>query len=191
VRHGESEYSARGLLNGDLTVACGLTRRGREEARQLGEALRDEPLELCVTSELQRAVETADEALRGRGVPRVVLPDLNDPLYGPYEGSELEQYRTWASQARSSDTPGTGGESRLAIVERYARAFRSVLARPESTILVVSHSLPVAYALGARDGIAPGARVPLAAHAMPYPFTADELERAAELLERWVANPTW
>ena len=191
ARHGESEFSARGALNGDISVACGLTPAGVEQARRLGEDLRDMPLGLCVTSEFERAKVTADEVLRGREVRRLVLAELNDPLYGPYEGASLEEFRVWAGGASSSDLPGPGGESRRAIVERYARAFRSLLARPEETILVVAHSLPVAYALGARDGLEPGARVPLAEYATPYPFAAAELERATGLLEGWVAAPSW
>jgi broad specificity phosphatase PhoE len=191
ARHGESELSARGLLNGEVAVACGLTARGHDEARGLGEALRGERIDLCVSSQFQRTRETADEALRGRDVPRLILSDLNDPLYGRFEGRQLEEYRAWASSAPSSAVPGRGGESRLAIVERYARAFRTLLARPEEAILVVAHSLPVAYALAAREGTAPGVRVPLAEHAKPYPFTAEELERATGLLEGWTANPTW
>ena len=72
-RHGESEYSVRGAINGDPTVAVALTEEGREQARRLGELLGDEPIELCVTSEFQRVRETADLALAGRGVPRLVL----------------------------------------------------------------------------------------------------------------------
>jgi broad specificity phosphatase PhoE len=191
ARHGESEFSVRSALNGDIAVPCGLTARGREEARALGEALAAEPVDVCVTSEFQRARETADEALRGRGVPRVVMPELNDPLYGPYEGGALEEYRAWASSAPSSAVPGPGGESRAAIVERYTRAFRLLLARPEETVLAVSHSLPVAYALGAREGTPPGPRVPLAEHARPYRFGAEELERATAFLEAWTRAPTW
>jgi len=191
ARHGESEYSARGLMNGDIAVAVGLTARGQEEARRLGEAMRDQPIELCVTSEFQRARETADEALAGRDIPRLVLPELNDPLYGPFEGSTLEEFRGWAAASGSTALPGPGGESRLAIVERYARAFRIVLARPEAVILVVCHSLPIAYAIEAREGRAPEVRAPMAEHAVPYPFTAAELEAAATLLENWVAQPTW
>lgn len=191
ARHGESEYSARGRLNGDITVAVGLTARGREEARGLGAQLRDEPLDLCVTSEFQRARETADLALRGRDVPREIDARLNDPLIGRYEGGSLEDYRAWASASPSSAAPEEGGESRLAIVTRYAAAFRDLLERPEGTILAVCHSLPVSYALGAREGKLPGARMPLAEHATPYPFTADELETAVRLLEMWAASPTW
>jgi broad specificity phosphatase PhoE len=169
----------------------GLTERGQDEARRLGVALRDEPLDLCVTSEFQRARETADLALEGGDVPRLVCPDLNDPLIGPYEGGQLEEYRAWASTHPSTAEPGAGGESRLAIVVRYARAFRALAGRPEEAILVVCHSLPVAYALAAREGRAPGARTPLVDYATPYPFTASELAAAAALLERWAAEPTW
>jgi broad specificity phosphatase PhoE len=191
ARHGESEYSAVGRLNGDITIAVGLTPHGREEARRLGESLRGVPLDVCVTSEFQRVRETADIALDGRDVPREVDPRLNDPLIGRYEGLGIEDYRAWASANPSSAAPEGGGESRHAIIDRYVRAFRDLLARPEDDLLVVCHSLPVSYALGARDGTPPGARMPLAEHATPYPFTADELERATSLLAQWVAEPTW
>lgn len=191
VRHGESEYSARGALNGDPTVACALTPLGREQAGALALRLAEESLDLAVTSEFPRVRETADALLRGRDVPRLVLPELNDPRYGDYEGAQLEDYRAWASSSPSSAVPGEGGESRLAIVERYVRAFRTILARPEAEILVVAHSLPISYALGAREGLEPGARVPLAELATPYPFTRAELERATGLLEEWAASPTW
>jgi len=178
-------------MNGDIAVAVGLTARGREEARRLGEALRDQPIDLCVTSEFQRARETADEALAGRDIPRLVVPELNDPLYGPFEGSTLDEFRGWAAASGSTALPGPGGESRLAIVERYARAFRILLARPEDAILAVCHSLPIAYAMEARSGRPPAVHAPMAEHAVPYPFTAAELEAAADLLENWAAHPTW
>ncbi len=191
ARHGESVFNVLELMNGDVELPGGLTPLGHEQAAALGEALRGERLDLCVTSEFERARATADEALAGRDVPRVVLPALNDPLYGPYEGKRLEAYRAWAWAHPATATPGEGGESRVAIVERYARAFRALLARPEETILVVAHSLPIAYALGARGGQGPGRRVPLVANAAPYPFSAPELERVAAVLEQWVAAPGW
>jgi alpha-ribazole phosphatase len=191
ARHGESEYSARELLNGDVLVSVGLTEAGMQQARRLGEVLRAEQPDLCITTELERARLTADLALGGRDVPRIVLGELNDPLYGPYEGRTITEYRAWATGAASSAAPGDGGESRYAIVERYVRGFRFVLDRPEEAILVVAHSLPISYLLGALEGLEPGAKAPLVPYAIPYGLTAEELERCIGVLEAWLAAPTW
>jgi alpha-ribazole phosphatase len=191
ARHGESEFSVRGALNGDASVPGGLTAAGRDQARRLGERLDGTALDLCITSALQRTRETADDALGDRAVPRLVLPELNDPRYGRFEGALLADYRAWAWDEPSSALPGPDGESRLALVERYAGAYRAVLARPERELLVVGHSLPIAYAIAARDGSPPAARMPLVAYAEPHPFTAEELERVVAVLEAWAAAPTW
>jgi alpha-ribazole phosphatase len=191
VRHGETTFNVERLVNGDLAVACPLTERGEEQARRLGEQVAGERIDLCVTSEFERAQRTADLALDGRDVPRVVLRELNDPRYGSFEGALLEDYRAWAGSAPSSTEAPGGGESRVAIVERYVRGFRAVLERPEETVLVVSHSLPVAYVLAAEAGDPPGPRVPLVDCAHPYRLAAGELERAVALLDAWVAEPTW
>jgi broad specificity phosphatase PhoE len=144
-----------------------------------------------VTSEFDRTRRTADLALAGRDVPRLVLPELNDPRYGRFEGGPLETYRYWASSAASRTVPPGEGESRLSIVARYASGFRAILGRPEETVLVVCHSLPVAYVLEAREGRVPARRVALVDYAFPYRLSADELLRAIELLEGWARDPTW
>jgi broad specificity phosphatase PhoE len=174
-------------VNGDPSVPCPLSVRGREEALALGRALRDEQIDLCVTSEFGRTHETADLALTGRHVPRFVLSDLNDPNYGSFEGGLLDDYRAWARAHRSDEAP-PGGETREQIVARYACGYEAVLARPEETILVVAHSLPVAYVLGGGD-IAPV--VPLVGHAEPHRLSAPELARRVERMRAWLADPTW
>jgi broad specificity phosphatase PhoE len=191
MRHGESVFSVRGLLNGDASVPGGLTPVGVEQARVLGERLRDVPIDLVVTSELERAIETADIATAGRHLPRLVLPGLNDPRYGRFEGGSLEAYRDWAHSSSSSAEPGDGGESRYAMVERYTAAFRLILGRQEDTVAVFAHSLPLAYAIAAHDGLAPGARMPLVEYATPYEFSADELALIVAELDRWLAAPTF
>lgn len=191
ARHGESIFSERQLVNGEVTVPGPLTRRGADEARELGRLIAGDPIDLCVTSEFERTRQTADLALDGRDVRRIVVPELNDPLYGRYEGGALEDYRSWADSAASGDAVPGGGESRRLIIERYTRGFRLVLERAERCSLVVAHSLPIAYILAARDATLPARRVPLVEHAHPYRFAAEELERAVTLLEDWCVAPTW
>ena len=191
ARHGESEFSVRGAVNGEVGVACPLTATGVAEATRLGEELADEPIDLCVTSRFERARQTADVALAGRDVPRLVLAEFDDPRYGSFEGGPLEDYRTWASSSPSRVAAPGGGESRLAIVERYVRGFRTLQGREERTLLLVAHSLPLAYAFAAREGTPPGPRVPLVEYAKAYRLDAARLAGVADVLEAWCAAPTW
>jgi probable phosphoglycerate mutase len=192
ARHGESEYSLHGRLNGDPAAAVGLTKQGEEEARRLARELADEPLELAVHTGFPRTRATLELVLAGRDVPVAQEPRLADPRAGDFEGLTLDEYRAWAwTRSSREDAPG-GGESRLAIVRRYAAAYRALLERGERTILVVLHALPVAYLLLARDGEPPRPRVDVRVeYARPYRFAAEELERALSVLERWCAAPTW
>ena len=191
VRHGESEYSAKMLVNGDPSVRVALTEEGREQAEQLRDRLESEPIDLCVVTEFGRTHETADLALTGREVPRVELRDLNDPFYGAFEGKGLAEYRKWAGTHGPLDVPPGDGETRALIAQRYARAFRWLLDRPEETILVVCHSLPIAFALAAADGRRPSARMPLVTPAEPHILYEPSLREAVERIEEWVRDPVY
>jgi broad specificity phosphatase PhoE len=191
VRHGESVYSAKALVNGDPSIACGLTDIGQQQARQLGERLAGEPIGLCVVTEFPRTHETADLVLGEREIPRLVVSELNDPFYGEFEGRALADYRKWAATHGPEDAPPGRGETRLAIASRYVRGFRILLGRPESSLLVVCHSLPIAFAVAAADGRSPRAKMPLITHAEPHVLYEGQLEQAAARLEEWTQNPVY
>jgi broad specificity phosphatase PhoE len=190
ARHGESEPSAAGLVSGDPTEPHGLTDTGRDQARRLGRLLQDEPIELCVTSEFVRVRETADLALAGRDVPRLVVPDLNDVRFGEFEGRPFAEYRAWAEARDPTEAP-PGGESRAEVAVRYVRGLRLVLARPERLILVVAHGLPLRYTLLALQGLDPTPIVEQVPLAEPYRLEWDALKRATGRLARWSETPVW
>lgn len=191
ARHGESELSVGGIVNGDPTVPCALTAAGREQAQRLGDLLADTELDLCVTSEFERVRETADLALAGRHVPRVALLELNDVRFGRFEGSMLGEYRKWAGANEPTTAAPEGGESRAATIARYVSAYRTILARPEPTILVVTHGLPIRYILNALDGRPPEPLVDQVPYAEPYRLSARDLDGAVTLLEAWGLRPMW
>ena len=191
ARHGESELSVVGRTNGDPSIAVALTETGREEARQLGRDLADEAVDLCVTSEFLRAQETADLALAGRQVPRLVLAELNDIRFGEFEGRPLTEYRAWAhSHGPDEPAPG-GGDSRAQTVARYVAAYGELLDRPEASVLVVAHGLPVRYVLDAVEGRNPAAAVSQVPYAEPFRLSVDELRKAVARLAAWADNPVW
>jgi broad specificity phosphatase PhoE len=191
ARHGESELSVDGRTNGDPGISCALTDAGREQARRLGQLLEADDLGLCATSEFQRAQETADLALEGREVPRLVLPELNDIRFGDYEGRALTEYRAWAHAHGPEEAAPGGGDSRAETVRRYIRAYQMILARPEQTILVIAHGLPVRYVLDAVKGDNPAAAVEQVPYAEPFRVDADDLSAAVERLAEWAASPAW
>ena len=191
VRHAESVFSARGLATGRVDVRCPLSERGEAQARALAGVLGNEDIDLSVTSELERTRQTADIALADRAVPRIVVPELNDPLYGRYEGGPLDAYLAWALANDSAAEPPGGGERRQTLVARYADGFRRVVERPERAILVVTHSLPIAYVLMALAGRDPARRVPVVEYAKPHAISGRELAQAVVRLDAWCAAPTW
>jgi broad specificity phosphatase PhoE len=191
VRHAESVLSARGIANGRADVPCPLSERGVAQARALAQQLASEDIDLCVTSELERTQETADIALADRAIPRIVVSELNDPLYGRYESGPLDAYLAWAHANNSAAEPPGGGEQRQQLVARYAAGFRRLLGRTERTILLVTHALPAAYVLTARAGRDPAPQVPYVEYAKIHVFSARELADAVARLEAWCAAPTW
>jgi broad specificity phosphatase PhoE len=185
-RHGESTLNLEGRVNGDPSLPVPLTERGREEARLLGQQIAHIPIEICIHSRFPRTEETARIALAGRDVPFVVEPLLDDIDVGHLEGKTLDAYRAWKrAHGRADSFPA--GESLDNAARRYARAYRGVLARREETILVVTHEIPLRYAINAADRSddLDGPTHQLA-NATPYLFDNASLGRAVEQIDRLV-----
>jgi broad specificity phosphatase PhoE len=184
ARHGESTLNVQRVVNGDPDVEVRLTEKGREESRLLRDQVRNVDLDLCVHTRFDRTRETAEIALEGRNVPLDVEPLLDDVDVGELEGVTIEDYRAWKREHTRRDA-FPGGESLDDAAVRYARGFQRLLARPERTILVVTHEIPVRYALNAAEGSDdPDAPHHQLGNATPYVFGEEQLARAAERLVR-------
>jgi broad specificity phosphatase PhoE len=180
ARHGESTLNFEQRINGDPSVPVRLTEKGLEESRLLGQQIAHVPIELCVHTRFGRTQETAQIALEGRDVSFEVDPLLDDIDVGELEGLTLEDYRGWKrAHTRSDAFPG--GESLDDAARRYAQALRELLERPEASILVVTHEIPLRYAINAADGSdeldGPTRQL---ANATPYLFDENALSRAVE-----------
>ena len=184
TRHGESTLNFENRINGDPAVPVALTENGREEARLLGRQVDHVRLDLCVCTRFSRTRETAEIALAGRDVPIEVEPLLDDIDVGEHEGLPLEDYRAWKREHTRRD-PFPGGESLDAAARRYAQAFRKLLGRPETSVLVVTHEIPIRYAINAADSSdnldGPAHQL---GNATPYLFDEEALGRAIEGIER-------
>lgn len=187
VRHAESTLNHEQRINGDPSVPVELTAHGREEARQLGLQLAHLPLDLCVHTRFSRTRATAEIALAGRDVPFVEEPLFDDVDVGELEGKTIEAYREWKrAHARGDRFPG--GESLDDTARRYARGYRQLLQRPEDTVLLVCHEIPLRYALNAAGGSDElDGPVHQLRNATPYLFDEATVGRAATRMAELVA----
>jgi probable phosphoglycerate mutase len=183
-RHAQSQLNLERRVNGDPARPAPLTEQGAEAARLLGLQIAHIPLEACVHTRFGRTRQTAEIALAGREVPFVVQPLFDDVNVGELEGLTIDRYRqVKAGLARGEPFPG--GESLDDAARRYARAYRELLAQPWRSVLVVSHEIPLRYALNAAAGSDDlDGPVHDIANATPFLFDEEALERAAERIER-------
>lgn len=184
ARHGESTLNFENRVNGDPAVPVRLTDKGREESRLLGRQIAHIPIVLCLHTRFPRTRETAEIALAGRDIPFEEDAALDDIYLGELEGKTLDEYRAWKrDHTRHDHFPG--GESLDDAARRYATAFEQLLKRPESPILVVTHEIPLRYAINAADvsGDLDGPAHQLA-NATPYLFDENALSRAIGQIRR-------
>jgi broad specificity phosphatase PhoE len=135
--HSLSTDNERGVATGWLDGA--LSDRGRELARQLGERRRDDGIDAVFTSDLRRAVETAEIAFADSGVPIYRDARLRECNYGSLNG--LPADLVTAERHKHIHVPFEGGESYADAVERM-RSFLYDLghAWDGSRVLLIGHA---------------------------------------------------
>jgi len=136
VRHAEPAPDVRGRCYGTLNVA--LSDRGREQAAALAMALRDEPIDLVVSSPRVRALQTA----AALGQPVEIDERLCELDFGDFEGrtyeelerEEPELFRRWMSSPTTVRFPN--GESYADLRARATAALAAVRDRVEHAVVV-------------------------------------------------------
>jgi broad specificity phosphatase PhoE len=142
VRHGETDWNADGLLQGQTDRP--LSDFGRRQATQLAEELAGEELEAIYSSDLARARETAEIVGERLGLPVVLDPDLREKDWGTWEGLT----------ATERDRVEFVGESTEAHQERTLRALRRIVEQHHRRVLVVTHGGSMRRAQTAALGVA-------------------------------------
>src|SRR5258708_3498014 len=134
--HSTSEDNERGIATGWLPGALSAT--GREQAGELGARRRATGVRVVFSSDLRRAVATAQLAFEGSGIPLRTDWRLRECNYGALNGMPVAQLE--AERRHRIDEPFPDGESYRQVVERV-RAFLADLARDweGQQVLLVGH----------------------------------------------------
>ncbi|MGB3910025.1 MAG: histidine phosphatase family protein [Pseudolysinimonas sp.] len=147
IRHGQTEWNRRGLLQGSSDIP--LNETGREQAHHAFMTLRSRPWDAVVSSPLQRARETAQIIAEGLDIPLgTAYPQLIERDYGPLEGtSAAAAIERWPDRdypgAEALDAVATRGEAALAAIARDI---------PDGAVLVVCHGTIIRYTLARLAG---------------------------------------
>lgn len=137
LRHGETDWNARGLSQGNVDVP--LNAVGREQAVRAAAALHalrgERRVATIVSSTLGRARDTAQTVADTLGLPFDLDPDLREVGFGVQEGQPMsEWFDHWVAGALTPE----GAESFAALRVRAVGAINRAVARP-GPVLVVAH----------------------------------------------------
>jgi alpha-ribazole phosphatase/probable phosphoglycerate mutase len=116
-----------------------LSETGRELARELGQRRRVDNIVAVFTSDLRRAVETAEIAFGSSGIAIYRDARLRECNYGLLHGMPVS--RLAAERSRHVDEPFPAGESYRQVVDRVQRFLNDLRPRYDGArILVIGHS---------------------------------------------------
>ena len=145
IRHGQSEGNAERRFGGH--TATPLSPRGRKQAQAMAQALKDEELTAIYSSDLARAVETAQPLAKLTGLPIHPTTAFRERSVGVMEGLTFEnaaqqhpeQYA--ALLRRDFEHVLTGGESYRQLLDRAWQKLDEIIAQNKGgRIAVFSHT---------------------------------------------------
>ena len=156
VRHGQSEWNAAGRMQGQ-TQHVPLTPLGRTQAKSAARELAPLRPGALISSDLLRALQTAEPCARSTGLSVATSPLLREQSYGVLEGRpsrELWDVVDWTDPHWAAE----GGES-LAQLHARVRAYLEQLCAepPAEVIALVTHGDTIRAAQAVAAGAGPEA----------------------------------
>ena len=122
-----------------------LNARGLEQARQTAEFLRRYPIGHIVSSDLGRAMSTAQPLAEALGLSVVPDPRLRELSFGILEGRTVAECEALDPESTARwrtghfDAALPGGESRRSLMQRTRAVLDEIVAGPHAHIALFSH----------------------------------------------------
>lgn len=163
IRHGETAWNAVRRLQGHIDIPLSPT--GERQAEALARTLAREPLDAIISSDLGRALQTAQAvAAYHPHLPLHTDPGLRERGYGAFEGllyTEIAErypveFAEW--QARDVDAVMPAGERAAESFRQFYQRCQDGIARwaeryPRQSILIVAHGGVLECAYRAARGL--------------------------------------
>jgi broad specificity phosphatase PhoE len=140
VRHGETEENKKNIIQGHLHGT--LSELGKEQTRKLAERLKDEKIDLILSSDLDRAKHTAEEIAKFHPKTLIELrKELRERNWGEFQGKVKHEIENWAEKEFSLNHPES-----IETFEKLSKRIKKLIKYLEKnyskkTILLVGHGL--------------------------------------------------
>ena len=148
VRHGQTNWNILGKTQGHGN--SNLTQQGIDQANDLADTITDYPIDYIYSSDLGRAIETADILANKLNLSVKKTSNLREMGFGVWEGLLIDEikkdyediYKTWRDEPHLVNIPG--GET-LQFIKDRVDAFISELNEEHENkhIILVTHSVTV------------------------------------------------
>jgi len=155
IRHGETEGAETKRYKGHIDVP--LSEKGVEQIKRVAEYLSAEvqkrgsteaayELSAIYTSDLSRAVKSAELIAESHGLKPIILPELRERNFGIWEGMSFDEikekwpdaFNSWSSNPLKFSP--MGGESTIELRDRAVKAFNNIVEQHNGhNVAIVSH----------------------------------------------------
>ena len=138
VRHGQTNYNVLDLCNDDPTKDAHLTELGKQQAKIVGEKIRDIKLDIAIVSELPRTKETALIITKNHQVEFKIESRINDRKTG-FNDKPVSDFLE-ALKPDIFNSKFNNGESFQEEKKRALSFLEELKSYNFTNVLVVSHS---------------------------------------------------
>jgi 2,3-bisphosphoglycerate-dependent phosphoglycerate mutase len=151
VRHGQTAWNAEMRAQGHADIP--LDEVGRRQAELLADAIADLQVALILSSDLQRAAQTAKILADRLAAPLVLDPRLRERSFGKMEGLSFKQLAATLHQQQHIEGTGpydvrpAGGESLRDAWQRVRPVAEELSKRTDGDVIVVGHGASCALLL--------------------------------------------
>lgn len=149
IRHGETVWNTLRIFQGSSNSP--LTEKGREQAKKLGEKLKNTEFTNFYSSPLGRTIETSKLIIGNRNIEIEFIDEFKEISVGEMEGVPREeferkypeQFHNFFFNPKDYDPTPYGGETFPQLIERVERGLKKITDKhkADEVIAVVSHGM--------------------------------------------------
>lgn len=142
VRHGETDYNNKGVLQG-RSIDSSLNEKGRRQSEAFWEAYKHIKFDKIYTSSLLRSQQSVAKFIEIQ--PNwSVCSGLDEISWGDFEGKDLSIYPDYPQLSKAwcsgqTHLPVQGGESPQEVSDRQMEVIEQLIKSPEEQILICMH----------------------------------------------------